>query len=127
MKLHHLAFEVSDLAASLRFYADVFGMKVAFQETDPVHGEAFAILSFEGGALELVQRLGGARPFRPPELGPPYCPHLAFETGDLDGTLRALTERGARLAGGPFDGGKGIRWVYLADPDHNVLELIQLG
>lgn len=126
MKLHHFAFEVSDLAKAIRFYTDAFGMKVTFQEVDPVHDEAFAILSFGTGALELVQRIGASAPLQRPRIGPPFCPHLAFETEDLDGSVKELMERGVRLAGGPFDNGRGIRWVYLADPDDNVLELIQV-
>lgn len=127
MKLHHFAFEVSDLARSIRFYEDTFGMKVTFRDTDPAHGESFAILSFGTGALELLQRLGAPRPFQRPEIGPPYCPHLAFETEDLAATVKDLTARGVPLAGGPFDGGKGIQWVYFADPDGNVIEFIRVG
>lgn len=125
MELHHFAFEVSDLTRSIRFYEDTFGMKVTFRDTDPAHGESFAILSFGTGALELLQRIGAPEPFRRPELAPPYCPHLAFTTEDMDATVKELTARGVRLAGGPFDSGKGIRWVYFADPDGNVIEFIR--
>ncbi len=127
MELHHFAFEVSDLAKAIRFYTGAFGMTVTFQETDPVHGESFAILSFGTGFLELLQRIGASDPFRRPEVGPPYCPHLAFKTEDMDASVRKMTDRGVKLAGGPFDNGKGIRWVYFADPDSNIIEFIQVG
>ena len=124
MELHHLAFEVSNLERSIAWYAETFGMKLQFQATDPAHGESFAILSFGTGALELLQRIGSPVPFRKPEIAPPYCPHLAFKTEDLDGQVRELVARGVVVAAGPFENGP-IRWVYVADLDNNVIEFIQ--
>jgi catechol-2,3-dioxygenase len=91
----------------------------------PTHGESFAILSFETGALELLQKIGASDPFQKPEIKPPYCPHLAFKTENMDDLVKKLTDQEVKLAGGPFDNGKGIRWVYFADLDNNIIEFIQ--
>ncbi|HEX3047799.1 MAG TPA: VOC family protein [Bacillota bacterium] len=126
MELHHFAFEVSDLEKAIGFYTETFGMKLMFQEVDSAHGESFAMLSFETGVLELLQRIGVSEPFQKPEIKPPYCPHLAFKTEEMDDLVKKLTAQGVKLAGGPFDNGKGIRWVYFADPDNNIIEFIQV-
>lgn len=125
MELDHFAYEVSDLEKSIEFYTQRFGMKLMFQETDPAHGESFAFLSFGTGALELLQRIGASERFQKPEIKPPYCPHLAFKTENMDDLVKKLTDQGVKLAGGPFDNGKGIGWVYFADPDNNIIEFIR--
>ena len=126
MELHHFAYEVSDLEKAIGFYTKTFGMKIMFQETDPAHGESFAILSFETGALELLQKIGALELFQKPEIKPPYCPHLAFKTENMEEMVQQMKDQGVKVAGGPFDSGKGIRWVYLADPDNNIIEFIEV-
>ena len=128
MKADHFAFQVSDLDAAIAFYTDTIGLKLRFKEIDVEHHEAYAFLELEGGDLELLQRLDEAgRPaaFSKPEVGPPYTPHLALATSDLDALLATVVARGVPVVKGPLEMPGKVRWVYLSDPDHNIIEIVQ--
>ena len=124
----HVAFRVSDLDAALRFYSDGLGMKLMFRERDAEHHEAFAFLELDGGNLELLQCLDEEnRPtaFERPRIEPPYCLHLALRTDDLDAVVSMLETRGIPVVKGPLEIPGSVRWLYAADPDHNVIEFVQ--
>ncbi len=48
--------------------------------------------------------------------------HLAFETSDLGRALRELRRKGVRIMD-KYRGPRGSRWVYIADPDGNWVEI----
>ena len=120
----HTAFEVSNMESAIRFYTEKLGLKLVFSKIDEAGGEAYAFLELEGGNLELIQLLD-EKTFIKPRLHPPYCPHLAFTTDDMSATLRMLAEKGVPLVAGPFEIAGAEKWVYLADPDNNVIEFIE--
>lgn len=120
----HIAFRVADLDAAIDFYTNVFGMELMFREEDAEHGEAFAYFALDGGNLELLQQLDApAPPATKP--APPWCPHLALRTDDLDNVVATLTERGVPIAKGPLEIAGRVRWLYAADPDGNMIEFVQ--
>lgn len=122
----HFAFEVADLDAALDFYCGTLGLKLLSRETDEVHGEAFAFLELAGGNLELLQLLRPGPPSGPPrEPAPPYCPHLALAVDDLDAVAGRLRRKSVSILKGPMEIPGQVRWLYFADPDGNVLELVQ--
>ncbi|GAH65165.1 unnamed protein product, partial [marine sediment metagenome] len=63
--------------------------------------------------------------YQKPEIKPPYCPHLAIETDDMEQAVGRLKERGVPIIRGPLAIEGEVTWVYFADPDNNVLEYIQ--
>ena len=123
LHLDHVAVPVSDMEAALQFYGEELGLKFMFREVDPVEQEDFAYFEAEGGNLELLKSL--AHPFDRPDLKPPYCPHLALATYDMDATLRLIQERGLHLIKGPLKIEGKVTWLYIADPDNNVIEFVQ--
>jgi catechol 2,3-dioxygenase-like lactoylglutathione lyase family enzyme len=134
-KLDHVAIRVTSLAASIAFYTEKLGLKLLFQQVDPGHGEAFAFLELEGGNLELLQLLDKPRgkgteyragpAWNPPAVERPYCPHLALEATDLDLQVRRLKESGVPIVAGPLEIPGSVRWLYVHDPDHNIIEYIE--
>ena len=88
LRLDHVAVQVSDMEAALQFYGEELGLKFMFREVDPVEQEDFAYFEVEGGNLELLKSL--AHPFARPDIKPPYCPHLALATSDMNATLRMI-------------------------------------
>ncbi len=123
LRLDHVALPVSDMDAALHFYGEQLGLKFLFRELDPVQQEDFAFFELDGGNLELLKSL--AQPFEKLEIKPPYCPHLALGTPDMNATLHMIQEQGLRLVKGPLKIEGKVTWLYIADPDNNVIEFVQ--
>ena len=134
-KLDHVAIRVANLEASIAFYTEKLGLKLLFQQVDPAHGEAFAYLEMEGANLELLQLFDEPRgeggetrqkaAWKPPAIESPYCPHLAFESTDLELQVKRLEEYNVPIIAGPLEIPGSVRWLYVHDPDNNIIEYIE--
>lgn len=124
MKNDHMAFEVSDMDQSIRFYTQVLGLQLLFRKVNTEEQEEYAFLELTGGNLELIQRLGGET-FTKPTIKPPYCPHLALTSEDMDQTLKVIEEHHIPVVKGPLENPGAEKWIYISDPDHNVVEFVQ--
>lgn len=111
------------MEAALRFYGETLGLKFMFREVDLVEQEEFAYFELAGGNLELLTSL--AHPFEKPQIKPPYCPHLALATSDMAATLQMIQTEGLHLIKGPMKIEGKVTWLYIADPDNNVIEFVQ--
>ncbi len=120
----HTAFRVRDLDRAVAFYTEKLGLKLLFRETDEEHGEAFAFLELDGGNLELLESLDKDMP-PAPEPQPPYTPHLAIATDDLDALAKTLGDKSVPILKGPMTIPGKVTWLYIADPDKNVIEFVQ--
>jgi len=120
----HVAFEVADMDAALEFYTQALGMRLLFRSSNVEVGEDYAFLELEGGNLELIQRLSGP-PFERPEIKAPYCPHLALTTTDMAATVQMIEDKHVPLVKGPLLVEGEETWLYVHDPDNNVIEYIQ--
>jgi lactoylglutathione lyase len=120
----HFAFQVSDMEQSIRFYVDKLGFTLLSKNINLEQQEAYAFLSVGDLRLELIQDLSHSH-YQKPEIKPPYCPHLAIETDDMPATLALLKQNGVEILRGPLEVPGEETWVYLSDPDHNLIEYIQ--
>ena len=118
----HGAFRVSNLESSIKFYTEKLGFTFLFQNTSPEHHEKYAFLEYNGARLELIDTTDAVYQPKMPEK--PYCPHLCFETDDMDGVIDMLKENGIELLDGPNEIPGSEKWLYFTDPDYNVLEYI---
>ena len=128
MKMDHVAFQVSDMDQALKFYTETLGLELMFDKTSREHRERFAFLRLEGANLELLEKhdeKGMPIPYSPPSPVPPYCPHVAIATEDLDGWVALLERQGVPILKGPLEIVGEVRWLYLSDLDHNVLEFVE--
>jgi lactoylglutathione lyase len=123
-KNDHMAFEVSNMEESLRFYTQALGLRLLSRKVNQEEGEEYAFLELNGGNLELIQRLDG-EPFVKPLIKPPYCPHLALTSEDMAQTLRLIEEHHIPIVKGPLEVPGAEKWIYISDPDHNLIEYIQ--
>jgi lactoylglutathione lyase len=73
--------------------------------------------------LELLQTLNA--PFPRPKIEPPYCPHLALETDDMAEVLDMIRQKGIEVVKGPLEIPGQEKWLYISDPDNNVVEYIE--
>ena len=124
-KNDHTAFRVSDLDAAIRFYTESLGLRLLFRSINHEEQEAYALLELEGGNLELIQTLNA--PFVRPKIEPPYCPHLALGTEDISKVLDMVRARGIEVVKGPLEIPGEEKWLYIRDPDNNVVEYIEWG
>jgi lactoylglutathione lyase len=122
-KNDHTAFRVSDLDVAIRFYTESLGLRLLFRNVNNEEHEAYAFLQLEGGNLELIQTLNAS--FVRPKIEPPYCPHFALETEDMTKVLDMVRAKGINVVKGPLQIPGEERWLYVSDPDNNVIEYIE--
>ena len=121
----HVAFRVTDLEAALDFYCTKLGFREAFRlerEGEPspwivyVQVAPGCFLELFPGAAEVGPRPGAAAGYN----------HFSLRVDDMDATLRELEGRGLSIDGGPTMG-LDSNWQYwIADPDGNRIELMQI-
>jgi catechol 2,3-dioxygenase-like lactoylglutathione lyase family enzyme len=120
----HVAFQVGDIDAAISFYVEQLGFTLKSKAVNEEEQEAYAFLTLEDLRLELLQDLK-LETFQKPQVKPPYCPHLAIETDDMDGTVSRMRQAGLEILRGPLQIEGEETWVYFVDLDNNVLEYIQ--
>ena len=115
-KLLVVSLWAKDLVTTAHFYRDVIGFPLM-----PHHG---AHVTFDiGDGVHLVILQGDSGPDR--SVGEARWPVLAFRVADLDECVKRLSEHGVELPWG-IESGPGSRYVMLADPGGNLIELAQL-
>jgi catechol 2,3-dioxygenase-like lactoylglutathione lyase family enzyme len=122
-KNDHTAFQVSNLDASIDFYAESLGLRLLFRDENIAEQEEYAFFELKGGNLELIKKMGV--PFVKPSLITPYCPHLALSTNDMNDVLKMIEQHHIQIVKGPLEVPGEEKWIYIADPDNNVIEYIE--
>jgi catechol 2,3-dioxygenase-like lactoylglutathione lyase family enzyme len=119
---------VADLAASMRFYADVLGGDVLL-DTDrlvalSIGGESVLLLFQRGATLDAMPTPGGMVPGH----GAEGIQHIAFAVpGDsLPAWRDRLRDAGVGVES-EVDWPRGGRSIYLRDPDGHSIELLTRG
>ena len=124
MRFDHFAFEVADLDASIRFYVDRLGFVETWRHRNEEEAEECVFLTAGDVRLELLTQLEEGN-FQRPEVGRPYCPHLAIAVDDMDAAIANLAEHDIPIVRGPLIVEGEVRWLYFADPDNNIIEFVQ--
>ena len=120
-KIHHVAIIVSDYEVSRRFYVELLGFKVIWENYRPEKDDYKLDLELDGCELELFSgKYNPPRPSYPEALG---LRHLAFRVGDMDAAVRELNEKGVDTEPVRMDQFTGRRMTFFHDPDGLPLEL----
>ncbi len=121
ISLHHAGLYVADLARSIAFYRDTFGLEPAERLT--FGDEEIVFLGVGAARLELIA--SAVVPARPAGV----VDHVAFDVDDLDATLASLRARGVPvLDAEPIPvPALGVRIAFLLGPDGERIELVARG
>ncbi|MBA2363919.1 MAG: VOC family protein [Chloroflexia bacterium] len=118
----HPAFAAYDVEKTLEFYAQL-GI-----------GESFRLHKDDGSLMLIYLHVAGDRFIEVFPNGPEPDPerrqsfrHLCLLTGDLDGTVEALRSQGVTIDREPTQGLDHNMQAWIADPDGNAIELMQLS
>jgi len=120
----HIAYQVGNMDTAIQFYVEKLGFALSSRTVDQEEMEEFAFVTLGDLRLELLKDLNPAV-YQKPNIKPPYCPHLAIGTDDMERALAHLQEKEVSIIRGPLVIEGEMTWVYFADPDNNVLEYVQ--
>jgi catechol 2,3-dioxygenase-like lactoylglutathione lyase family enzyme len=121
MRAHHIAIYTRDLARLEAFYTQVLGFPVVRR------WDAVGIVFVEAGGLwiELTRQDAPDDGTQPRALDQGVgINHLALQVAHVDQAFQQLAGMGVRVLAAPADY-QNVRAAFLADPDGNVLELIE--
>jgi catechol 2,3-dioxygenase-like lactoylglutathione lyase family enzyme len=113
---------VEDLEATRKFYRDVFGLPVFFENEDSAvfqFGETLINLLKVGNAPELI----GPAAVASREAGARFV--FTLQVDDVDATCTELARHGVRLLNGPMDRPWGPRTASFVDPGGYIWEIAQ--
>jgi glyoxylase I family protein len=133
-RLDHAGLTVGDLAVAERWYRAAFGYQRELElRVEAIDLDIVMLIHPEhGDRLELLHRPGsvpGLRFADPAEAALSHgFGHIAFDVGDLDAAFERLVGLGARPVMTPRPSPEpGVRMAYLADPEGNLVEILDRG
>ncbi|GMY36872.1 lactoylglutathione lyase GLX1 [Fagus crenata] len=126
-RLLHVVYRVGDLERTIKFYTEIFGMKLLRQRDIPEEKYSNAFLGFGSEetnfAVELTYNYGVSSY----DIGAGFG-HFAIATQDVYKLVEDVRAKGGEVTRepGPVKGGKSVI-AFVKDPDGYVFELIQRG
>jgi catechol 2,3-dioxygenase-like lactoylglutathione lyase family enzyme len=111
---------VEDLATTKRFYQEVFGLPVHYEDDDS------AVFNFGNTLVNLLKTAAAGELIEPAEVASPDAGsrvQLTIDVDDVDAMCAELTRRGAELLNGPMDRPWGIRTASFRDPAGHIWEI----
>lgn len=114
---------VEDLEATKRFYVDVFGLPVHYEDDDS------AVFDFHNTLINLLKATAAIELIEPASVGDDSAKSRAqftINVDDVDAASANLVSRGATLLNGPMDRPWGLRTAAFVDPAGHIWEIAQL-
>ena len=111
---------VEDLDETERFYQEVFGLPVHFED------DASAVFKFGDLLINLLQSTAAVELIEPASVASADAGarlQLTVDVDDVDATCAELTRRGVKLLNGPMDRPWGIRTASFRDPAGHIWEI----
>ncbi len=113
---------VEDLAATKRFYQEVFGLPIVFEDDNST------VFDFGNTIINLLAVTEAPDLIAPAVVAPPDAGsrlQLTIKVDDVDAMCAELTARGVELLNGPMDRPWGIRTAAFRDPGGHIWEIAQ--
>ena len=120
----HLAFHVSEMEKSLKFY-ETFGVRKVFSISNDKGEPWIEYLKVADG--QFIELFYANEPFEAlPMWKNKYYAHLCLAVEDIHATAKAITDAGYKLDVPP-NKGKDNNWqCWTCDPDGNAIEFMQI-
>jgi lactoylglutathione lyase len=137
----HVGITVSDLDRTIEFYEKYFDFKLTrravfseefiarfpqlYHMEEGVYSD-FALMSSPDGIVLELFRFSSTKPAKPVEWNVPGYHHICIKVDEIDKTYRKMAADGVEfffephIKGDPKDN---KHWVFLKDPDGNMIEL----
>jgi catechol 2,3-dioxygenase-like lactoylglutathione lyase family enzyme len=113
--LHHVHLFASDLEASLRFYREMFGAEILFDET--VAGVRNVMIQIGTGRINFYDQ--------PPRgTGLSAVHHLGIYTEDIYGVVSQMETKGFKFRNPVRDFGE-LKYIMLEGPDQVLIEIFE--
>jgi len=113
---------VEDLDAARRFYGDVFGLPVAFEDDNS------AVFDFGNTIINLLKATEATGLIEPAAVAPIDAgagAQFTIQVEDVDAMCAELAKRGVELLNGPIDRPWGIRTASFRDPGGHIWEIAE--
>ncbi|MDR2680387.1 MAG: VOC family protein [Tannerella sp.] len=117
--IDHPAIAADDVERLTKWYCETLGYKVFAGTDKPV----YIIEAPDGTFIEIMPKDETERPLR--SINTPGWSHLALRVSDMDAAMAALDGLGVVWAGPEFEAVGGGRIRNFADPEGNVLQIVQ--
>ena len=126
LRFGHVAFRARDLEASVRWYADAFGMTECFRATRDDGTTQLVYLEMPDAPGHMVELFpDGKNPIEQPTDPIGYA-HWCVLVDDVAATLAHLATLGVTPAAPTRTGRAGQKLAVVADPDGNRIELMEI-
>lgn len=113
---------VEDVGAAKRFYREVFGLPVAFEDDDS------AVFDFGNTIINLLKVTAARELIEPAVVATREAGsrlQLTIRVDDVDAMCAELATRGVELLNGPMDRPWGVRTASFSDPGGYIWEIAQ--
>jgi catechol 2,3-dioxygenase-like lactoylglutathione lyase family enzyme len=111
---------VEDLASAKRFYQEIFGLPVTFED------DASAVFDFGNTIVNLLATRAAPELIAPAAMAPPEAGarfQLTIRVDDVDAICAELTRRGVALLNGPMERPWGVCTASFRDPGGHIWEI----
>jgi catechol 2,3-dioxygenase-like lactoylglutathione lyase family enzyme len=111
---------VEDLARAKRFYSEVFGLSVMYEDDDS------AVFRFANTLINLLKATAARELIGPAGVASPEAGarmQFTIDVEDVDAMCAELARRGVELLNGPMDRPWGIRTASFRDPGGHIWEI----
>ncbi|MFI6651667.1 VOC family protein [Streptomyces sp. NPDC050529] len=109
-----------DLAQTKRFYQEVFGLPVTYEDDNS------AVFTFGNTLVNLLRTTAAHGLIEPADVAGPATGarmQLTLPVDDVDAMCKVLADRGVTLLNGPVDRPWGIRTASFRDPGGHIWEI----
>lgn len=118
--IEHVTIRCRDIESSIDYFTSMFDAEIMFRRQLD-QGKHIVFMRIGDSILELMDMGPAAEPVDPREHYGVH--HFGIKVDDFDAVYKDLCNKGAEFLGEPFEPTKGIRLVFLREPNGAVIEL----